>query len=382
LSTKEENIAFEAALTELSRTFIECSDVTPENMIMPHVELLVKLLERKSVFPATKVVSTIENVEKNCVSTTVSLKKEIIQQKDKIKLLQNEIVDLKNQIVVTSEEKCKIEKDLESKSKSKLGLIDMNVFDGVNNNLADYLEQLIDCLMCLDEKTIALDDANKLLRDYKDKFLPLAIKCRLLYKEYAILKSEKSEECFTLQEKIGTLASENSTLTKQVGILQATIDDLSKDPDIVRQSLIQSQRNLIVTDVNAAKIQRQLKATITNLKSITNEKNLLDKDVELLDQAARQTICRLVRQKNELSARLKEHLESHAECVTKDDHEIVQNKLVMLVSKNKVLLERECERIEVQANYISNEKEVQQLREKNAILSLNLQEYEKKVILL
>jgi chromosome segregation ATPase len=369
-------------LLELTRTFIESSDINPEMAAIPQTDLLIQLLQRKTVFPDSKVSSAISSIEKNCVSANVNLKREILNQKSKIKRLAEEIEGLTCEAAKNAEERMLIEKELEEKRSSNLYRIGISedMFHGGSADIASYLDQLIDCLLALDEKTMALEQRDLLLHNYKEKFLPLAITCRLLYKEFESTKSKYNSDCKTLSESLLTATEHNKVLQAKTSRLEDTIESLNGSPDDVERALINSQRKLVVFEVNSATLKRQIAATSTNLKAVTKENISLTRDIENLNQVARQTICRLYSQHSELRNRVEYLSDMQDESISMTDYRSLENKLNLFVVKNKIMMERERDRIDLQVNSSSNERQVDLLINTNNKLELKVIELEKKVL--
>lgn len=365
-------------MLELTRTFIESSDVTPDVTAMPQTDLLIQLLQRKTVWPVSKVSSAVSNIEKNCVSANVNLKKEIVNQKSKIKNLVEEIDLLKTEAAKNAENRMVVEKELRSSNLNRIGISE-DMLQGGSADIANYLDQLIECLLTLDEKTAALEKRDMLLLDYKEKFLPLAVSSRLLYKEFEATKNKYNADCKALSESLLIATENDKILQNKLARLEETIESLNGGEDHVKNSLINSQRKLVVFEVNTSTLKRQIAATSANLKTVSKENLALTRDIEKLNQVAQQTISRLHIQNTELKKRVEYLSDKQDESISMADYRSLENKLKMFVVKNKIMMEKERDRIDLQVNTLSNEKQVEILKNTNDELKIKLFELEKKV---
>ena len=380
----KEVLQMESAMLELSKALVEngLSQSDESQNDFSEVKLLLAILQSKVTGDNPKVIEAIQNLESS--KANLQLKKEISKIRRECEQLKKKAEmnyfdpQNKNQAIESLGSNLQ---QTSSHKKSAQSLINSNEFLASNSmGISSLLEQLIDCVEELTGKEELIEQNNLKLHEYAAKFVPLCVKARLIYKDLANTRKAHCEEILNLKNETEHLAGCNSDLKHEVSRLEEIVQKLELEPESLKMKYVESQRKLIVCEVNEKALIRRMTACESAEKSIFKEKQRLKDDISELDGTARQTISRLYRHKKEAESFANEMSEKWSESVSLKEHKLLQNKLAMYISKTKLLLERERDFIEVQTSNEAYRLEAHDLQNVVFQLELKVKEYEMKAL--
>ncbi len=363
----------ESAIMEMSKSFVDPGTAElPESlgMNLPQVQHLIAMLQGKYTSNNPKISAAVKDAEASKINFQV--KKEIASLKEQCASLKKQSeknymeVERKNMAIEALHEELQLVK--ESRRGSRLSepaeeLITSSV------GFVTLLDQLIDCLSELEENKDTLSRNKLAIEEYQKKLVPLCVKTRLLYRDFAASRAVHLEEMGRMKKELAREDERSKLLQHQIDRYSSITNDLNLPNDSLKAKYVSNQRKLVVAEVSEMSLKRRTVTLEASERNLEKEKAELEKHLFELDQTARQTISRLYQFKNEAQIAATEFGQKYEESVPLGVYKVLENKLIMYVAKAKVLLERERDEIDIRS---SNE----HFRIKNAELEERLMELE------
>ncbi|KAJ3204190.1 hypothetical protein HDU67_009732 [Dinochytrium kinnereticum] len=390
---KSKNRALEAVIREVSTTFVKTrSGKKDEPEILERslnpsqpsetkglelIEKLVTALESKSFNEVTRDLEGDEEIEESVLQTNTILRDEIIMLKAKLDLMTKDRDSEREKATSLNEEV----HGLRMKSKngrSEILNLPPELLVGSTHDYGGIVEQLMDCLRELQVKNEELKECREALEKFetiKHHYGILLGKQRHLYRDYQTQRMESTQKIEEAEEalRLSNLARDAAEIkVKEMDKAMETLDNSTHD--VVRRELIESQRRVTVLKVNELNLKRRYSALAEVEKHLRKENTKIKEDVQCLDNAARQTIGRLLRSKKELSQHL-ENVQKHLKAsVPQADFNTVQSRLDLYQAKTRLLLDRERAWIEARERTEDEARDLEHFRRKVERLELELEE--------
>jgi chromosome segregation ATPase len=378
---------FESALMEISRHFIEAKDQLGDvTRTLPNVELLLAMLQTKqSVHSNPKIKRAFIEVEESLSKTNSLLKKENSNLNSQLGRQKAETDHFRSLCDTLRTENLKLKMEIENGEdkvrRPRTAIeIDSNAFGQSSVGFSSVLEQLVDALIVVEEQQTQLVDNNQLLEQYKVKLRPLAIRTRLLYKQFTAEKELHQKQNAELKSQLSNSEQERDQLDQQVKRLQEGLEVLKNDPDALKSLYIDLQRKFIVLESQAMGLARRHESMVTTEKFLNKENERLKQDLLELDMIARQTIARLVKRQKLSKEKIEQLIEANQDSISLTEYRILENKLRIYIEKTRLLTERERDRIGMATAYETEAFKIQELEQHIQKLEQNLVEYKQKAI--
>jgi chromosome segregation ATPase len=376
---------FESALMEMSRHFMEAKDQLGDvTKTLPNVELLLAMLQTKqSVHSNPKIKQAFIEVEESLSKTNTQLKKENSNLQSQVARQKAETDHFRSLCDNLRTENLKLKMEIENGDipvrRPRTAIeIDSNSFGQTSVGFSSVLEQLVDALVVVEEQKLQIVDNNKLLEDYKAKLRPLAIRTRLLYKQFAAEKELHQKQNTELKSQLNTSEQERDQLEQQVKRLQEGLEVLKNNPDALKSLYIDLQRKFIVLESQAMGLARRHESMVTTEKFLNKENDRLKQDLLELDMIARQTIARLSKREKSSKEKIEQLIESNHDSIPLTEYRILENKLRIYIEKTRLLTERERDRLSMSTAYETEASKIQELEQRVQELQTVMFQYQKK----
>lgn len=328
-----------------------------------------------------KVSSALKELETSKVN--IKIKKEITDLREECKVLKKQVemnyseVESKNEAISNLEKELKKEKSSKSMGVKNLSqpaeeLIASSV------GFTTLLEQLIGCLLELEDKGEQLCHSKTLLDEYTQKFIPLCVKVRLLYRDFGIAKKNWDEQTAELSKTLESQKANEENLKFEIENLNKVINDLNLDPESIQQRYVIQQRKLIVSEVDHMNLKRKLVSMESSQNYLRKFNAEMQDNMRDIDETARLTITRLYHFKKQATDFAEEIGDKYSDSISLQRYKIMENKLAMYISKTKLLLEREREQVDIYANNENFRLKAEILSEEKCRLEALVKEYQLK----
>ncbi|KAJ3000585.1 hypothetical protein HDV02_004880 [Globomyces sp. JEL0801] len=368
---------FRAAMVKISGMMMESQD---ENNLTfcnnVEIQTLLTLLTSKTVRHVDGVQTALDKVQN---ATNESLRKQLEKAKHEITLLKEKINENEHTQKQNIFNNATLEADLKNAKEyiiqleaKKLLKTPSETMIGDAVGFGNVVDQLIDCLIELDQTKENLLKANGLIDDYRAKYMPLTVNARMLYRDMSNMKKLHEQEKKEFQHELNKLELERDTLSVTVKTLEKTIEQLKLNPDEIQGQLVQAQRKLIVLKVNEVSLNRLQAATCSNEKMLINENKKLRQTLDELDKTSALAITRMYRDKRQAMEKIESLFSTLENSIPLTNYKSLQDKLDIVISKNKNLLDREQDLIQFHLSLQTREHDFIALAQRNYDLELKL----------
>lgn len=242
--------------------------------------------------------------------------------------------------------------------------------------------QLIVCLGELHTERSISADLEKTVKSLDYKWAPMCSKMKQLYRDHVQLKETYAKDIESRQQEVEQLKDKVESGNIKSQRLELIIASMNYDSESLQSKLVESERMLVVLEVNEHALLRRYAASHQVETQYRNETLRLKKDLSDLEKTAKTTISRLNRYRKESLERATIAEEKLAESVSLVEHKVLENKLCMYISKAKILQERERDSIERNqkhqvevASVASMQEKIQELQIAMSEKELQLQKY-------
>jgi hypothetical protein len=201
---------------------------------------------------------------------------------------------------------------------------------------------------------------------------------KYLYLDHTKARKSHEIEVQEIKTKLETSESLRAVTETKVQRLEGLLSTLNDGPESICQNLIDSQRRLVVLEVNEQALLRRYTASMQVEQVYQKEVARLKDEVQSLESSARTVIERLMRYKKEAKLTIAELHEQLSESVSRVEYGLLENKLNMYISKTKLLIERERDWIEQKIARDVERSTVNSQAEEIQKLTLNIAEYKSK----
>lgn len=183
---------------------------------------------------------------------------------------------------------------------------------------------------------------------------------------------EKIQE---LEGKIEKLESSKNCAEIKSSRLESLVSTLSEDSNVISKELIETQRKMVILEVNEQALFRRYNASLQVEQVYQKEISRLKDDLQSLQNNAGMKINRLsqfLSESKTLNSQLQERL---SESVSSVEFNNLENKLNMYISKTKILLEKERDWIVKKTQRDADQVSVLEQANKIHDLTLQLEEH-------
>ncbi|KAJ3083752.1 hypothetical protein HK102_000920, partial [Quaeritorhiza haematococci] len=402
-----ENQALKAAVKEISHTLLAIrkdadgqTTLRADESSFPIVGKLVRLLESKENrdkmrglegAPAAEDFLKINELLREELRQTKealvkkSAEKEVMEEK--LDVLEQSCQTMKEKLGTAAESLAEAVATAGTKTKKQqhlLNLLENLPKDLTSGTILDYgavTEYLLECMFDLHEKDEELEESQKALEWYHDKFATLANDQASLYKQYTTKLEQHEKTIADLEQQLQDAIAEGKSAETKADEFERTLQTLMRgDHDEIQTALVEAQRSLVVLKVNEEKLVRRYMAASDTEAMLRKENERIKAELVSLDEAARSNIGRLVRYKKNAQKKIDHLLKMAHESVPAKQHSEVENKLLYYIAKTRILLEREQEWISRREEQDAIASEARELQCKVDQLQIELLEAKKTAV--
>eukprot|EP00842_Homolaphlyctis_polyrhiza_P002585 jgi/Hompol1/3327/HPOL_003201-RA len=372
----DENHLIQTALIEISQTLIESAQRADE------VEQLIQVLQDR--YHKSSASETIVNVEKSLVKINKQLRNDLERAQSRQTDLVAEVEKLNARVAVEQAEVEAWKRKSQIKKAKSFTRLFVNLPEELTGKVstegyAMLVDQLILCLAELREKDDELQACSKTVARAEAKYDELFTKSQMLYRDHQRLKQTYEQEVTSLRLTAKEAESRLEAAQVRISALETLTATTEKSADDIQRATIEAHRKLVVMQVNERMLTRRYLALTDVEQLLRKEHRRVKEDMIGMDKAARETILRLHRQRNEALDKVQHLQQQLSESVPQSQHTLLSNRLKTQIAKTKLLLDRERDGVERRIDQEDARNEVTILRKQLEQLETKLEESSAKV---
>ncbi|KAI8813314.1 hypothetical protein BJ742DRAFT_789891 [Cladochytrium replicatum] len=213
------------------------------------------------------------------------------------------------------------------------------------STLPDYssvVEQLIQCLLEIKEKSEQLYNSEGLLSVFQDSYRKIISKQKKLFDSFHACQANQKLKIQVLEAKLSEANIQLQASKEHTDQLTRMLKELDRR-DELQQSFIESQRNVVVLRVNEVILKRRYLATVETENNLRRENLRLERELLSLKCSTNKELLDLELRSLHSSSEMKAALHRLNGSVPIADYSLLQNQLSVAYIRVSALLRRESE---------------------------------------
>ena len=355
----EENGLLKSTMQEISHTILDNSADSNRDPIIAKIDALIQILSGKARMNESG--NAIAIVESSIHTVNRKLRKELEKNRQEVNFLTGKVQQLEVNVKKSTEENVLLRKKMENRERRYVDVpAELSL-----SSLSGYIslsDQLIQCLGELQDKDDELKACEFALERYKKFYRSIYAKSQLMYQECNAQREANELTQKELKEKYAEAESNANIAQIRVHELETLLSNIEQSSDEVKRKAIETQRKVIVLQVNEKALTRRHVA-LTDIEKLLRKENLrLKHELIEIDKSSREVVTRLRQAKRECDDRIESFQERLSDSVPRQHFVFLENRLKSETSKIKLLLERESSWIQQRIQQEEAQNEVIRLR--------------------